>query len=210
MNTKDLKATYNKIAEGWHADHQSDDWWQAGTDEFISHLKKGDRVLDVGCAGGTKSSYLAAKGLEVVGIDFSENLIAIAKKEVPKAKFLVMDIHDLDKLEGNFDGIFMQAVLLHIPKKEILEILQKAAQKLNAGGYLYVAIKEKIEGGVDEEVKIDDDYGYQYERFFSYFTLAEFKKYFDEVGLEMIYKDVLPPSRTARRSNWMQVIGKKR
>lgn len=209
MNSDNLKATYNKIAESWHEDHQTDNWWQAGTDVFASQLKSRSSVLDVGCAGGTKSKYLLDKGLQVVGIDFSENLIAIAKKEVPEAEFFVMDIHDLDKLPGNFVGIFMQAVLLHIPKREVGEILRKAVQKLNLGGYLYIAVKEKIEDGVDEEVKTDADYGYEYKRFFSYFTLAEFEQYFNEIGLEMIYKDVMPPSRSARKSNWMQVIGKK-
>lgn len=209
MDHNKLKATYNKIAESWHKDHQTDDWWQTGTDAFVSYLKPGATVLDVGCGGGTKSKYLINKGLRVMGIDFSENFIAIAKQEVPEATFRVMDIHDIDQLEERFDGIFMQAVLLHIPKKDVEGILQKAVQKLNSSGYLYVAVKEKIEGGVDEEVKTDSDYGYDYERFFSYFTLDELKDYFNNVGLELVHTDVMPPSRTARASNWVQVIGKK-
>ena len=160
--------------------------------------------------GGTKSKYLIAKGLKITGIDFSENLIEIAKRENPGGNFLVMDVHDIDKMNETFDGIFMQAVLLHIPKNEAEEIVKKAVQKLNPGGLLYVAVKEKIEGGPDEEVKKDDDYGYEYERFFSYFTLEDFQAYFNNVGLEMIYKDVKPPSRTSRQSNWMQLIGKKK
>jgi len=204
-----LKDTYNKIAENWHADHSSDDWWVEGTDTFISFFKDGDLVLDVGCAGGVKSRYLIKKGLKVLGIDFSENLIKIAKKEVPEAKFLVLDINDINTLEENFDGIFMQAVLLHIPKEEAEDILRKSVEKLKQGGYLYIAVKEKIPGGVDEETKTDNDYGYEYERFFSYFSLEDFEGYFKNLGLKMVYKNVLPPSRTARKSNWMQVIGKK-
>lgn len=204
-----LKDTYDKIADSWHKDHQTDDWWQEATNIFISYLKPGATVLDVGCGGGTKSRYLLGKGLKVLGIDFSKNLINIATKEVPEAKFLVMDINDIDKLKENFDGIFMQAVLLHVPKKEVEGILHKAAQKLNPRGYLYIAVKEKIPGAADEEVKMDNEYGYEYERFFSYFTLDEFKEDFKNVGLEIIYRDVKPPSRTGRRSNWMQVIAKK-
>lgn len=205
-----LKETYNKIAEAWHKDHQPDSWWQEGTDVFTSKLSKGSTVLDVGCAGGIKSAYLIKKGLKLTGIDFSEDFIQIAKKEVPEGKFLVMDIHDIDKLEGSFDGIFMQAVLLHIPKKEVGGILAKAVQKLNPGGCLYVAVKEKVEGGVDEETKLDSDYGYEYERFFSYFTFSEIEEWFKELNLEIIFKDVKPPSRTGRKSNWVQAIGKKK
>lgn len=209
MDSKDLKDTYDKIAGQWHKDHQADDWWQEATDLFISHLKPSATVLDVGCGGGTKSRYLLSKGLKVTGIDFSENLLVIAKREVPQAKFILLDLYNLDKLEKKFDGIFMQAVLLHIPKKDAEKVLRKAVQKLNPGGYIYLGVKEKIPGGPDEETKKENDYGYDYERFFSYFTVEDFEQYFKNLGLEMIYKDVKPPSRTARRSNWMQVIGKK-
>ena len=204
-----LKETYNKIAENWHKDHQPDTWWFDGTNTFISFLKKGDLVLDVGCGGGTKSKYLISKGLKVLGIDFSENLINIARREVPGAEFLVMDIHDINTLKENFNGIFMQAVLLHILKGEVKGILQKAVQKLNIGGYLYVAVREKIEGGVDEEVKKENDYGYEYERFFSYFTKDEFKAYFKDLGLELVYENAVSPSRIVRQSRWIQIIGKK-
>jgi 2-polyprenyl-3-methyl-5-hydroxy-6-metoxy-1,4-benzoquinol methylase len=207
--TDKLKDTYNKIAKEWHEDHQNDTWWKEGTDAFIAHLKPGATVLDVGCAGGTKSSYLTNKGLNVTGIDISNKLIDIAKQEVPGANFLVLDVHQIDTLKEKFDAIFMQAVLLHFPKSEIQDILSKATGLLNDGGYLYVAVKEKIDGGIEEEVKVDDDYGFEYERFFSYFTLNDFKQYFKNVGLEIVFKDILPPSRTARKSNWMQIIGKK-
>jgi len=87
-----LKETYDKIAEDWHSDHKKDDWWIEETDKFISYLSKGDLVLDVGCAGGIKSKYLMQKGLNVVGIDFSEKMIEIAKREFPNGEFLVKDL----------------------------------------------------------------------------------------------------------------------
>ncbi|HEY5588518.1 MAG TPA: class I SAM-dependent methyltransferase [Candidatus Paceibacterota bacterium] len=204
-----LKNTYNKIAKDWHKDHILDNWWQEGTDKYISYFKKGDSVLDMGCASGVKSKYLIDKGLKVLGIDFSEKFIEIAKKEVLNGNFLVMDINDIDKLTENFDGIFIQAVLLHIPKKEVENILKKAVNKLNKGGYLYVAVKGKKEDGADEEIKNENDYGYEYERFFSYFSIEELKDYFKKVGLKIIYKNISQPSRATRKTNWIQIIGKK-
>ncbi|HAQ02741.1 TPA: hypothetical protein DEP30_03160 [Candidatus Nomurabacteria bacterium] len=205
----DLKNTYNKIAKDWHTDHEKDDWWYEGTDKFISYLKEGNSVLDIGCAGGVKSKYLINKGLRVTGIDFSENFIDIAKKEVSNGNFRVMDINNIDKLNETFDGIFIQAVLLHIPKNEVLNILKKVVSKLNEGGYLYIAVKEKREGGFEEEIKKENDYGYEYERFFSYFTLNEIKNYFKNIGLKVIFENEEPPSRATRKTNWIQVIGKK-
>ncbi len=209
MENNNLKNTYNKIAEDWNKDHEKDDWWFEGTDKYISYFNKGDSILDVGCAGGIKSKYLIDKGLKVTGIDFSEKFIEIAKKEVPNGDFTVMDVNDINKIEKSFDGIFIQAVLLHIPKEEVEGVLKKALEKLNDGGYLYVAVKEKEEGGIDEEIKKENDYGYEYERFFSYYSKEEIETYFKNLGLEIVFENEALPSVATRKTNWLQIIGRK-
>ena len=204
-----LKDTYNKISEEWHKDHQTDDWWKNGTDKFIVYVKSGGLVLDVGCGGGTKSKYLLEKGLKVIGIDLSDKMVEIAKREVPQGKFVAMDLAEVDSLEEMFDGIFMQAVLLHKNKKDAMGVLEKIVKKLNNGGCLYIAVKEKKPEGVDEEVKTDNDYGYEYERFFSYYSMDELRGYLEKLGLKIIFEENNPPSRSGRESNWISIIGKK-
>lgn len=196
-----LRSTYNKIAEDWHKNHQQDDWWVEGTDKFVSFLKTNSIVLDVGCGGGTKTKYLIDKGLNIIGIDFSEKMIEIAKREVPKAEFRVLDLWDIENLKENFDGIFMQTVLLHFPKKEIKDILNRMVKKLKIGGYLYIAVKKIKKGQPEEEIKIENDYGYQYERFFSYFTLGEFKNLLSDLKMKIIHENL--------SNNWIQIISKK-
>lgn len=200
-----LKETYNKIAKDWHKDHCKDEWWVKGTNEFVSLLKENDLVLDVGCGAGTKSKYLVNKKLRVTGIDFSKEMIKIAKKEVPSANFIVLDLDNIDNLQDNFDGIFMQAVLLHIPKKEIISKLKKIINKLKNGGYLYIAVKEKRKNGSEEEVKTENDYGYDYERFFSYFNKKEVMDFMEKIGLTIVYDNIT----LLKNTNWIQVIGRK-
>ncbi len=200
-----LKDTYNRIATDWFNDHKGDDWWVDGTNTFISFLKDKKKILDVGCGAGVKSKYLTGKGLNVTGIDFSEKLIEIAKREVPGAQFHVMDMKDVSNLGIKFDGIFAQASLLHIPKKEISDVLKGLLLCLISGGYLYVAVKGTRPDGKDEEVLKENDYGYQYERFFSYFTLDELKKHFFDLGLSIVYEN----SELVGKTTWLQIIGKK-
>jgi SAM-dependent methyltransferase len=201
----DLKDTYNRIAEDWHKDHQQDNWWVEGTDAFISLLPEGASVLDVGCGGGFKSRYLAERGLQVTGIDFSEKLIGIASRESVGIDFKVMRMQDVPSLPQEFDGIFAQASLLHIPRDEIQSVLSGLVSKLKALGYLYVAVKGPKEGKPLEETKMEDDYGYEYSRFFSYHSLDELCSYFDELGLETVYTNVARTGNT----DWVQVIGRK-
>ena len=201
----DLKETYNRIAEDWYKDHHGDDWWVKGTDKFISLLKPHATVLDVGCGAGVKSKYLLDRGLKVIGVDFSDKMIEIAKREVPKGEFYVKDIYDLKDFNKTFDGVFAQAVLLHIPKARIGEAMDNLASRLNEGGYLYVAVKQSRPGEKDEKIEMENDYGYSYERFFSYFTLDEIKGLFEAAGLAVQYENVALYGRT----NWIQVIGVK-
>lgn len=202
---KDLKDTYNKIAKDWVNDHVGDSWWVEGTDIFLSLLTKGASILDAGCAGGYKVKYMTDKGFNVEGIDFSESMIKEAKDRFPDLNFEVFDIYNLDKYPKTFDAIFSQAVLLHIPKKRILEVLEKMKSRLNEGGLLHISLKEIKDKKIEEEVRKENDYGYEYERFFSYYTLEEIEEYFKQVGLDVISKRVTDSGR----SNWINIVGRK-
>ena len=204
ISIMDLKSTYNKIANDWFKDHEEDNWWYEGTDKFVSLLGKGASVFDIGCGAGIKSKYLLSKGLNVTGMDFSEEMIGIAKKEVPNVDFMVGDMYELDSYNKKFDAVFAQAVLLHTPKAKVMDTLEKFKNKLNKNGLLYLAVKEVKDDGTNEKILKENDYGYgyEYERFFSYFTLPEIKEYINKLGLKLIWENVT----TSGRTNWIQII----
>jgi len=205
LTVMNLKDTYNRIAEDWHNDHRDDNWWAGGTDAFTPLIKPGGLVLDVGCGGGRKSRYLVEKGFRVVGVDFSEKMIEIAKREVPSGEFHALDLRDAKTLGRMFDGIFMQAVLLHVPRADAGAVIKEMAELLAPGGCLYIAVKERRPGQTEEALVQENDYGYPYERFFSYFTLDEIIAYMQDAGLVPMFEQVIP----AENTRWIEVIGKK-
>jgi SAM-dependent methyltransferase len=62
-------------------------------------LKAGDQVLDVGCGPGRHALALARRGIEVVGVDLSEDFISLARDAAAAdglpARFEVGDVRDL-------------------------------------------------------------------------------------------------------------------
>ena len=200
-----LKETYNRIAEDWYKDHEQDNWWIEGTNQFAAFLAPKASILDVGCGAGIKTKYLSDKGFGLLGIDFSENFIEIARRENPRLSFKVLDMRQTASLREDFDAIFMQASLLHIPKADAEEVLRNIVTCLKDGGYLYIAVKEQRENGPSEEIKIEDDYGYSYERFFSYYNREELHGYIATLGLKICYDTVT----SSGRANWLQIIAQK-
>ena len=186
-------------------DHEEDIWWIGGIDKYLSFLKSNSLILDIGCGAAIKSKYLIKKGFRVIGIDFSEEMIALAKEQASAGHFFVKDIKQPLDLEKIFDGVLAHAVLLHIPKKEVPDVLKNIIAPLKPDGYFCVAVKEQKPGNFDEELLKENDYGYEYERFFSYYTLEEMENYVINVGLHIVYKNIT----TSGKTNWIQIIAKK-
>jgi SAM-dependent methyltransferase len=63
------------------------------------------RVLEIGCGlGDLLAALQPSKG---VGVDFSPEMLARAKKNHPEYEFHQVDAHDLSSLEGEFDAIIL-------------------------------------------------------------------------------------------------------
>lgn len=202
-----LEETYDRIAEDWHRDHSSDTWWVPGTEEFISRLPAGAIILDVGSGGGYKSKFFAERGFQVTGIDISSSFLEIAKREMPAGRFIKLSMMDLDRLEDVFDGVFASASLLHIPKADAPRAVQNMADRVKPGGLLYLAVKEAKDNKPDEAVEKENDYGYEYERFFSYYRMPELEEYLRAAGLTPVWQShTLHPSG---KTVWLQIIGQK-
>ena len=76
---------------------------------------------------------------------------------------------------------------------------------LKKKGYLYVAVKELSPDHAEEEELVENDYGYEYKRFFSYYSLDELKNYLIGSNMEIVYETVTQSGKT----RWVQVITKK-
>jgi ubiquinone/menaquinone biosynthesis C-methylase UbiE len=72
------------------------------------------RGLDAACGTGRHAAWLADAGHEIVGIDRTEAMLAIARQKVPGAIFRVGDIDQLPFDDGEFDFAVCALALTHL------------------------------------------------------------------------------------------------
>lgn len=80
--------------------------WKAYID--ILPIKANDRVLDLGCSNGYVTKLLSQRANQVIGVDYSRDLLKIAEKENKSSNITYhqSDLKEIEKLELlKVDGI---------------------------------------------------------------------------------------------------------
>lgn len=150
-----IKGIYNQIAEAYTKRYGYSPFLLKNVKKFSSKLAAGGRVLDLGCGSGRALKLFVEKGFTVVGIDFSDAMLRLAKKLALGASLKKMDIRQLEFPDASFDGIWSCFSLLHIPKRDIGAVLSGLRRVLKPEGGLFVAVSlgDEKEGFEDEWLK---------------------------------------------------------
>src|ERR671919_1302707 len=76
-----------------------------------------ERILDLGCGDGTLTAEIKVAGAEVLGVDLSDELLAVARMKGLRVRKL--DGHALDFV-SEFDAVFSNAALHWMRKPELV------------------------------------------------------------------------------------------
>ena len=110
-------------------------------------------ILDVGCGPGYVSAAAAERGALPVGLDFSEEMIGIAKKKFPGIEFRQGDAQKLPFHDAAFDRVVANFALLHLADPE--RACAEAARVLKNGGRFAFTTWAKV--SENPFVKLVDD-----------------------------------------------------
>jgi len=128
---KIVRDNYKEIAGQFDATRKKHVWPEL--EALAEKIKDDSSILDVGCGNGRLLEVLENKKINYLGVDNSEELIVLAKKNYPNYDFKVMDILNLESIDKKFDLVISVAVLHHLPGRELrikaLEQLKQVANK---------------------------------------------------------------------------------
>jgi trans-aconitate methyltransferase len=106
--------------------------WRYGADLLqILEPRNGERILDVGCGTGQLTAAITRSGAEVVGLDYSPDMLANARKNFPDLTFVVGDAARFEFPE-HFDAVFSNAALHWV--KDAAGAARSIAGALRPGG----------------------------------------------------------------------------
>ncbi len=113
----------------------------AGFAELVTAGGAGGEVADLGCGPGEVTAYLASLGLPVFGLDLSESMLAIARREHPGLRFEQGSMLELELADGALAGVLSWYSSIHTPVDRLPGLFAEFHRVLAPGGHLLVAFQ---------------------------------------------------------------------
>lgn len=187
---------YNK-----NADHFMDETVAVNFTEiqkmFLNLLPHGGKILDFGCGSGRDALEFLKRGYQVDASDGSAEMCKLATEYtgIPVRQMLFQELNEIEK----YDGIWACASILHLPKNELKNVLDKMKAALNKSGIIYTSFKY----GTFE--------GERNGRYFTDFTEESFEKFVKPIKELQIKKMwITGDVRVGReKEKWLNILLRK-
>jgi SAM-dependent methyltransferase len=188
-------AHYEQNAESFREGTRDHDVSQ-NVDALLRHIRASAplKILDVGCGPGRDLRTFKALGHEPVGLDGCEQFVAMARTDTGCEVWL-QDFLALDLPEAQFDGVFANAALFHIPHQGLPQALRQLHQTLKPGGVL-----------LSSNPRGDDQAGWTGDRYAAYYRLETWCALMQAAGFVEIEHYYRPPGLPRDQQPWLASV----
>lgn len=135
-----IKKAYNIWANQYDTNkNRTRDLDKTATIETLSKYDF-ESVLELGCGTGKNTTWLLSKAKQIIGLDFSKEMLNKAKEKIADERviFKRIDLSESWKIENNFaDLITCSLTLEHI--KNLNHIFNQARLKLKKNGLFFIS-----------------------------------------------------------------------
>jgi SAM-dependent methyltransferase len=162
--------------------------------------KNPGKILDLGCGPGRDLVAFKNQGHTVFGVDATPAFVQMAQQasgcEVWQQSFLSLDLPP-----ETFDGIFANAALIHVPRADMVRVLNDLWRSLVPDG----AIMMSMVRGDGEGYSVRPT-GYRYVAGWEYETLAPCV---EQAGFEILHHYYRPPGLPCQQQSWLVIVARK-
>jgi ubiquinone/menaquinone biosynthesis C-methylase UbiE len=132
---------YDERAAAAYERHRSADYSLIAALVDGAGLGPGSRVLEVGCGTGDYLAPIASTGASCTGVDPSEEMLAVARRRVPEARFFAARAESLPLPDESADFVYSVDVSHHIA--DLAAFFAEARRVLAAGGRICTATEDE-------------------------------------------------------------------
>ena len=154
-------------------------------------------ILDLGCGPGRDLLAFTELGHDATGLDGAAELVALARAETD-CTVLLQDFLALDLPAAQFDGVFANASLFHVPSSQIARVLADLAAALKPGGVLFCSNPR----GDNQEGWVGGRYG-------CFWDLATWRALVTGAGFAELHHYYRPPGRPRAEQPWLATVWRK-
>jgi SAM-dependent methyltransferase len=127
-------------------------------------------TADIGCGSGRDTAWLAQNGFAAVGFDYSEGILAEARRLHPGIEFRRATLPGLEGIaDSSFTNVLCETVIMHLEPAAIPAAVRRLVAILKSGGTLYLTWR------VSEDAGSRDKHGRLYAAFDAALVLNELK-----------------------------------
>ncbi len=156
-------------------------------------------ILDFGCGPGRDLLTLQRLGHRAVGLEGSARFVEMAR-QLTGCEVLHQDFLQLDLPAAEFDGIFANASLFHVPSQELPRVLRELHATLRPRGVLF---SSNPRGDNREGWSGGDRYGV-------YHDLPAWQRFVGAAGFEEILHYYRPPGVPFEQQPWLASVWRRR
>lgn len=189
---------YRANAEAFRAGTRDHDVSQ-NIDALLRHIRAEPpfRILDLGCGPGRDLKTFTARGHVATGLDGAEPFVRMAREE-SGCEVLHQDFLELDLPHEAFDGLFANAVLFHLPSRELPRVLSELHAALRPGGVLFCSNPR----GANQE-------GWSGARYGAWYDWPTWRALLEVAGFEEIEHFYRPHGLPREQQPWLASVWRK-
>ncbi len=146
-------------------------WKVEEREQFLALLQRENKkkLLEIGAGTGAHGKFFQDRGLVVICTDLSSEMVKRCRQKGLEA--YTMDFLSLEFPDDSFDAVYAMNCLLHVPRRNLLNVLRNIRELLQPGGLFYWGQY----GGTEKEGTWPEDH-YEPKRFFCLLPDEEIKE----------------------------------
>ena len=153
-------------------------------------------ILDFGCGPGRDMCVFKSLGHRPVGLDGSKEFCKMAQ-QLSDCPTLNQQFLKLELKDNNYDGIFANASLFHVPSQELPRVLRELHSALRKDGILF---SSNPRGNAE---------GWQGQRYGHYMEIEASETFLKQSGFRIIEHYYRPSGKPREQQPWLAIVSQR-